>query len=96
MSATNKVYLGSIGTAIVLDCGQDISAATARSIDVKKPDGDVVSWAAVAEGTNSIKFITVGGSLDQTGKWRLQARVTMPTGTWPGDTATLIVYGPFA
>lgn len=92
----SKVYTGDTGTVIVLDCGQDISAATARSIEVRKPDGSTTSWAAVAEGTNSIKFTTLAGSLDQPGDYRLQARVTLPSGTWRGEAASLQVYSPFA
>lgn len=93
---TNKVYIGDTGTAIILDCGRDVSAASARSIEVRRPDGTTTSWAAVAEGANSIKYITVGGTLDQNGTWLLQAVVTLPSGTWRGETATLLVYSPFA
>ena len=61
----SKVYTGDTGTVIVLDCGQNISTASARSIAARKPDGTtVVTWAAVAEGTNSIKFTTLADSLD--------------------------------
>jgi hypothetical protein len=92
---TSKVYVGDTGTAIVLDCGQDISNATARSIEVRKPDGTTASWAAVASGTNSIRFDTLAGTLDQVGKWRLQARATTPAGVWRGATAELVVYAAF-
>lgn len=91
----SKVYVGDTGTLIVLDCGQDISAATARSIEVRKPDGATVSWAASASGTNSIAFTTLAGSLDQAGEWLLQASVTLPSGKWLGETVALQVYGQF-
>ena len=73
-----KLYVGDTGTVITLDCGQDISAATARTIEVRKPDGSTTSWSASASGTNSIVFTTLAGSLDQAGSWKLQARVTLP------------------
>ena len=38
-----KVYVGDAGTVLTLDCGQDISAATARAILVRKPDGTTTS-----------------------------------------------------
>lgn len=92
----SKVYTGDTGTVIVLDCGQDISAATARSIEVRKPSGATASWSAVAEGNTSIKFTTLGDSLDQPGDWRLQARVVTPSGTWRGEAVTLTVHPNFA
>lgn len=92
----SKVYVGDIGTQIILDCGQDISAATARSIEVRKPDGSVISWPAVASGATAISFTTAVGTLDAKGKWLLQAKVTLGSGTWLGETAALTVYAAFA
>lgn len=92
----SKVYVGDIGTQIILDCGQDVSAATARSIEVRKPDGSVTSWPAVASGTKAISFTTVADTLDAPGGWRLQAVVTLPSGKWRGETAWLPVYAAFA
>lgn len=92
----SKVYVGDTGTAIVLNCGQDISAATERTIEAKKPDGTTVSWVAVAEGVTSIKFITLANSLDQSGDWKLQARVVTSTGVWRGETVTLTVHAQFS
>lgn len=92
---TTKVYVGDTGTVITLDCGADISAATARSIAVRKPDGTPTSWSASASGTNSIQFTTLAGSLDQNGIWRLQAVVSIGGGTWRGETVELQVYAAF-
>ena len=92
---TTKTYVGDTGTVITLDCGQDISAATARAIKARKPDGTTVTWAAVASGANAIAFTTLAGSLDQPGRWKLQASVTLPSGTWLGETAQLDVYSAF-
>lgn len=91
----SKVYVGDTGTQVVLDCGQDISAATARSIEVRKPDGSATSWAASASGTNAVAYISQAGTFDQAGAWRLQAKVTLPSGVWRGATAELQVFAPF-
>lgn len=91
----NKVYVGDTGTQIVLDCGQDVSAATLRSIEVQKPDGTVVSWPAVASGTDALAYTSLAGTFDQVGKWRLQAKVTLPSGVWRGATVQLAVYAAF-
>jgi len=90
-----KSYVADIGTAIILDCGQDVSSATVRTIEAMKPDGTVVTWTAIASGLNAIRFDTLIGSLDQAGKWKLQAHVTMPTGKWLGETVELLVYAAF-
>lgn len=92
---TSKVYVGDTGTAIILDCGQDISAATVRSIEVRKPNGSRASWAATASGTNAIRFDTISTTLDQPGVWKLQAKVTLSSGVWRGETVELDVYAPF-
>lgn len=90
-----KPYVGDTGTAIVLDCGQNITAATARTIEVRKPDGSTASWTASASGTDAISYTTLAGDLDQQGQYRLQALVTLPSGTWRGETAVLTVYAAF-
>lgn len=92
----NKVYVGDAGTIITLDCGTDISSATARSIEVKKPDGSTTSWAASASGTTALQFTTVAGTFDQAGTWKLQAKVTIGTGVWRGATVALPVYAAYA
>ena len=91
----SKVYVGDTGTRITLDCGTDISGATARSIEVLKPGGDAVSWTAQASGTTGIYFDTVADSLDKPGTWKLQAKITIGTNVWLGEVATLQVYAPF-
>jgi hypothetical protein len=95
-AAAQKVYVDDTGTRIILDCGQDVSAATAREIVVRKPDGTSATWAAEASGTDAIAYTTLADTLDQAGRWRLQARVTLPTGVWRGSTVDLLVYRHFA
>ncbi len=90
-----KVYVGDTGTVITLDCGQDISSATARAILVRKPDGTTTSWTATVSGTDSISYTTLAGTFDQDGVWKLQALVTLPSGVRKGETANLPVYAAF-
>lgn len=92
---TTKVYVGDTGTVITLDCGTDISAATARSIAVQRPDGTTTTWAASASGTDSLTYTTVSSSLDRAGTWLLQAVVSIDGGTYRGETAQLVVYAVF-
>lgn len=92
---TQKVYIGDTGTSVILDCGQDISSATARTIEVKKPDGSTTTWTASASGTTAISYTSVSGTFDVAGEWRLQAKVTLPSGVWRGETASLYVWPVF-
>lgn len=92
----SKIYVGDTGTVIVLDCGENISAAVSRSIQVRKPNGQVVSWVAQASGTNSISFTSLAGTFDQPGIWKLQAVVALSNGTWKGATVSLQVYQAFS
>lgn len=90
-----KLYVGDTGTVIVLDCGQDISAATVRKINVRKPDGTEVIWDATAEGTDSIKYTTLSDTLNQFGVWKFQAQVTTAAGVWLGKTVQIRVHPEF-
>lgn len=92
---TDKSYVGDTGTVLTFDCGQDISAATARYIAVKKPDRIQTTWEAEASGTDSIAFTTLADSLDQAGTWLLQPIVSIDGGTWRGETVQLVVYATF-
>jgi len=85
------VFVGDVGTEIILDCGTDVSSATIKNIVVRKPNGNRLTWGAVFDGANSIKHVTVDGDLDMAGTWHLQASVTMPTWRGVGDVALLVV-----
>lgn len=88
---TTKSYVGDTGTVITLDCGADVSSATVRTIEVKKPDRTTTTWTAVASGTDAIAYTTLADTLDQAGVWTLQAKVTLPTGVWRGESVALEV-----
>lgn len=92
----DKIYVGHVGLPIICDCDQDVSAATVRKINVERPDGSVVVWDAVAHDSTHIKFVTIAGSLNASGKWRFQPEVTTPSfGPALGKSATLTVYPAF-
>jgi hypothetical protein len=91
----SKVYVGDIGTQIILDCGSNITAATGMAIKVKKPSGDEVEWTGVLDGTNSVKYILEAGDLDEPGTWILQAYVELATWEGLGESYKLKVYAPY-
>jgi hypothetical protein len=92
----SKTYVGDTDTAIILDCGTNISASSARTIEARKPDGSVVSWTATLEGTTGVRYNTLANTLDQAGEWQLQAKVTIGSGVWRGETVLLQVHQVFA
>lgn len=96
LAIMSKVYVGDIGTVIVLDCGRNVSDATARAIEVRKPGGSETTWPASASGTDSIQVTVGAGVLDEAGRWKFQSHVTLPSGQWRGETAVLEVFDEFA
>lgn len=86
---TTQVFVGDVGTEIALDCGTALSSATVRRIIAKKPNGTSVTWTAVADGTNGIKYVTQPNDLDIAGVWQLQAYVELPA--WKGSGAVALM-----
>lgn len=93
----SKSYVGDVGTEIVLDCGSDISAASALAIAVLKPDGSEVSWPAeIKPGEpNKLRYITQEGALDQPGDYMLQAAVTVAGWSGRGESGLWPIYDRF-
>lgn len=99
-----EIHLGDIGTTFrltIVDCDDvaiDISTATVMSIIFKKPDGSTVSKVGTfyTNGTDGIiDYITLSGDLDVANEeipWKIQAKVTLSTGTWSSDIGEFIVY----
>jgi hypothetical protein len=91
----SKVYVGDVGTEIVLDCGSSISAATSLEMRVRKPGGQVVTWQATLSGTQAMTYTTVAGDLDLPGVYKLQAKVVLPDWSGLGLAVSLPVYREF-
>jgi len=88
-------YVGDIGKKIILETGQDLSAATILRIKYKKPNGTNGYWSATIESNVSnvlanMFYITVAATdLDQAGKWQLQAYAATPAWTLSGKTVAM-------
>ncbi len=85
------VFVGDVGTEIILDCGTDVSSTTVRNIIARSPRGVKRTWTASLDGTTRIKCLTQAGDLDTAGTWRLQAYVDMPGWSGHGDVTLLTV-----
>ena len=87
----SKHYPGETGTEIRVDCGVDVSSATATYIYCKKPTGTVVTWTATVYNSNYLRYYTLATDFDVAGTYRIQAGVTIGTWTGRGETATFEV-----
>ena len=66
----------------------DVSGATTKRFDFKKPDGTVVPKEAVfvSDGTDGkLKYVSLADDIDTKGVWRLQAYLVI--GTFTGYSA---------
>lgn len=89
---TDKVYVDELGKPLKLDAGENISAATAQNIAVRKPDNTEESWDALVVDSNYVQHVTEAGDLDQAGTYRVQAVVTVGGIERKGNTARFTVY----
>ena len=96
-----EIHLNDIGTLFKLtikDCSGaivDISTATSNIIKFKNPSGDTIAKTGsfFTDGTDAIStYTTVDGDLNEIGTWKVQAKVTLPTGTWNSTIETFKVY----
>lgn len=88
----DKIYVGDVGTAIILDTEEDLTDASAVTIEVRKPNGKEVTWTGAKFETTKVKYVIVIDDLDQSGKYHMQTKVITPTGSWRGGTVPMEVY----
>jgi hypothetical protein len=87
-----KVFVGDVGTMIVLDCGINLSSATVLKIRAKVPGGaGFREWTGTLNGTQSVSYQVQEGDLNVGGTWLLQAYVEMPDWKGRGEWATMEV-----
>ena len=101
MAITEEIHVGDIGTIFEITLMDDasvvnISSATEMLIIFTKPDGTKITNIAVLTGNGSdgkIRYIIVlSTELDQTGSWKIQANVTLPSGQWSSNIDRFRVY----
>lgn len=82
--------IGDYGTPFIFtlvdadtDAAIDVSSGTSLEAIFRKPDGTIVVKTAsfVTDGTDGrIQYVTVSGDLDQAGRWRRWAKLTISGG----------------
>ncbi len=110
MTIKEEIHVGDIGTSFEITLYDDsavvdVSGATSKEILFKKPtvdgvEGDTVTKTAdfTTDGTDgSVKYVTVDANdLDVAGTWKIQAKVTLPGGTWSSNIDSFKVYANLA
>jgi len=91
----SKYYVGDVGTLVLVDTLTDLTSATSVALQVKKPGGTIVTWTGSVFQTTKIKYVTLVTDFSVAGTYYLQAKVTLPSGIWLGNTATFTVTGVF-
>jgi len=102
--AVNEVHLSDIGTVFEITFKDgtsaiDISAASTKQILFKKPDATTLtkSGTFTSDGTDGkLKWVTISGDLDTTGKWEIQGYVVLAGGEWHTDVGEFTVYANIA
>ena len=99
---SSEIHVGDIGTAFVATVMDgtsvvDVSSATVKQIYMQKPDGastvltkDCLFYTDGTDG--KIIYTTVAGDLDTAGVWRMQAFVTLTSGSWHSDIISVRVH----
>lgn len=99
MSTEIKHYVNEAGSTIVVDTGLDLSEATSTKINIKKPDGTIVSKNSsvytIDSVANYLKYTSISGDLDQVGKYLVQPYVVLPNWSGYGETSYFIIYNLF-
>lgn len=99
-SCADEIHVGDIGTVFQItltDCNVAVDLTGYTNLDMifLKPDGTVVVKDAAIFGLASdgiIRYTTIANDLDQVGTWKIQAEITLPTGTWRSDIEKFKVY----
>ena len=87
----SEVFVGDVGTELLLDCGTDISTATLVKIIARTPRGNKKEWTGAVLGTTTVRYVVAAGDLDYPGNWTLQTYVEMPGWSGRGALVTLKV-----
>ncbi|MBT8448859.1 MAG: hypothetical protein KJO69_04170 [Gammaproteobacteria bacterium] len=99
-SCAEEIHVGDIGTVFriaLTDCdvAVDLTGATTLEIIFLKPDATSVTKTATLFGVATdgvIQYSTIADDLDTAGIWKMQAKITLPTGTWSSDVEKFRVY----
>ena len=98
----SEIHQNDIGTRFLMTVkdGSDlvnISGALSLRVDIRKPSDSIINRSALRFNDGSalsgvMYYDTVAGDLDEIGNYKLQGRVTLPSGTYHTDIHTFKVH----
>ena len=91
----DKMYIGDVGTILIIDCQTNIADATSTLIKVRKPDETDHDWVTTIYNSNYLKYTVVADDFDQCGIYHAQAYVVTPNGTWRGESFAFEIYDTY-
>lgn len=88
---SNNIYLGDVGTEILIDMQQDISTATDKSLKIRFADATTTTWSPTIVSSNYLRYIIQDGDLDVQGKCYVQPYLEFATWQGHGDTVNFTI-----
>lgn len=100
MACETEVHLDDIGFRLIATFVEDgadvdISTATAKSIVLRSPSGDISTHTAsfLTDGTDGVVYYaTVAGDLNEVGIWKIQGVISIGGGTYHSNITSFKVY----
>ena len=101
--AHNEIHKDDVGTRFLVTIKDnvharvDLTGATLKQLNFRKPDDSVLNRTASGLGGGSessgiMYYDTVAGDLDAVGVYKMQGKVTIPSGTFYTDIYTFKVH----
>ena len=98
----SQIHKGDIGTRFLVTVKDDgvavdLTDATLKQLNFRKPDDTILNRSGSSLGADSISsgviyYDTVAGDLDEAGVYKLQGKVSTPSGTYYTDVYTFKVH----
>lgn len=91
-----KIFVGDIGTEIILEAGEPLTDQTTLQIRYIKPTGETGTWDAEVYGVGDTQaiYVTIEGDIDEAGVWKFQLYVELTDWLGYGTISTLEIYEP--
>ena len=95
LNREEKIYQGDSGTIILIDCNENINAASNVYISVKEPSGNLANWNGNVYSNTFIMYTLSPEDISDSGIYKLQPVIEI--GNWVGraDTVEFRVFPQF-
>jgi len=85
-----KIYIGDVGTEIIINLQTDITTATNILLNVKKPNGTDATWIPAIYDEKYLRYIIQSGDFNQYGRYVIQPSLTL--GIWSGNCKSVSLF----